>query len=86
MIKTKLHPVGGSIDLRIPKPVVKSLKLEPDMEVILSTSNGCLLVEPVFKRRRYTLDELLAKCDLSVPMTAEEREWLDDKPIGEEEI
>ena len=33
-------------------------------------------------RSRYTLDELLAKCDLSAPLTSDFREWLDAPPVG----
>jgi len=86
MIRAKLHSVGGSIDLRIPKSIVESLELSANMEVDLSITNGCLIAKPTSKRSRYTLAELLAKCDPSVPMTNEEREWLDTKPIGQEVI
>lgn len=33
-------------------------------------------------RVRYTLDELLAQCDPSAEMTAQEREWLDAPAVG----
>jgi uncharacterized protein len=33
---------------------------------------------------RYTLSELLAKCDYSEPMSPEDREWIDAPPIGRE--
>jgi len=45
--------------------------------------NGRLVVEPK-SRPHYTLDELLAQCVPSADMTAEERAWLDEKPIGDE--
>lgn len=35
-------------------------------------------------RVRYTLDELLAQCDLSAELTAQEREWLDAPAVGRE--
>ncbi|KAF0248063.1 MAG: hypothetical protein FD167_2537 [bacterium] len=86
MIRAKLHSVGGSIDLRIPKSIVESLALSANMEVDLSITNGCLIAKPTSKRPRYTLAELLANCDSSVPMTSEEREWLDTEAVGEELI
>lgn len=86
MIRAKLHSVGGSIDLRIPKSIVESLELSANMEVDLSITNGCLIAKPTSKRPRYTLAELLAKCDPSAPMTSEEREWLDTEPVGKEVI
>lgn len=33
---------------------------------------------------RYTLDELLARCDRSIPMSAEETAWLEAPPVGRE--
>jgi hypothetical protein len=35
-------------------------------------------------RPRYTLNELLARCDFSIPMSAEDREWLDAPAVGRE--
>ena len=35
-------------------------------------------------RARYTLDELLAQCDPSAELTAQEREWLDAPAVGRE--
>jgi len=32
----------------------------------------------------YTLDELLAQCDVTAPMTTQEREWLDGDAVGRE--
>lgn len=86
MIKTKLRLVGNSIHLRIPKPIVESLKLSANMEVHLSIANGCLIAKPTSTRPHYTLAELLAKCHPSTPITNEEKEWLDTQPIGKEII
>jgi antitoxin ChpS len=36
------------------------------------------------KKPRYTLAELLAKCDYSQPRSSEEQEWLDAPPVGNE--
>lgn len=35
-------------------------------------------------RKRYTLDELLAQCDLNAPMVTEEEIWGDFRPVGKE--
>jgi len=32
----------------------------------------------------YTLEELLARCDLSLPRSAEETAWLEAPPVGRE--
>ena len=38
------------------------------------------------KRPRYTLKELIRQCDLSVPLTDEDRAWLDAPPVGRESL
>ncbi len=45
----------------------------------------CLAAEQMPQPKpRYTIDELLAKCDGSQPMSAEDREWIDAPPAGRE--
>jgi antitoxin ChpS len=36
------------------------------------------------RKGRYSLAELVAQCDPSAPLSAEDRDWLDDPPIGRE--
>jgi antitoxin ChpS len=44
-----------------------------------------LMLDPQ-PRPRYTLNELLAQCDPTARPTEDEREWLDDNPVGDELI
>lgn len=82
---TTLRTVGGSVMFAIPKAILESLNLAPNRQVGLSVSEGRLIVEPQ-PRPRYTLAELMEQCDLSAPMTDEDRAWLDAAPVGREEI
>jgi antitoxin component of MazEF toxin-antitoxin module len=71
--------------LAIPKPMLDALDLSPDAAVDLSIKSGRLMIEP--KRRRYSLDELLARCKPSRRrLSREEREWLTSKAVGRELI
>ncbi|GEO39454.1 hypothetical protein SAE02_36020 [Skermanella aerolata] len=36
------------------------------------------------KRRRYTLDELIAKCDPTAPAPEIDRLWTEGEPVGDE--
>jgi len=36
------------------------------------------------KRLRYTLKELIARCDPKARLPKEDREWLNSKPVGGE--
>lgn len=80
---TNLRKVGGSIMLAVPPALLDVLHLTAGAKVGLAVDNGRLVVEPK-SRPHYTLDELLAQCAPSADLTAEERQWLDDKPIGDE--
>jgi len=61
------------------------LELEPGAKVGISVEGGRLVAEPQ-RKRRYTLDELLAQCNPRGRRSKQERDWLDDKPPGSELI
>ena len=83
MHTTNLRKVGGSVMLAVPPAVLDMLHLQAGTTVGLIVDGGRLIVEPQ-RRPRYTLEELLAQCDLSAELTQEDREWLDAKPVGSE--
>lgn len=83
MHTTNLRKVGGSVMLAVPPAILDLLHLAPGAKVGLAVEQGRLVVEPT-ARPRYTLDELLAQCDASAEVTAEDRAWLDAKPVGGE--
>ena len=83
MHTTNLRKVGGSIMLAVPPALLDLLQLRPGAKVGIAVQSGRLVVEPQH-RPRYSLDELLAKCDPKAPRTKEEREWLDSEPVGGE--
>jgi antitoxin ChpS len=81
----RLRKVGGSVMLAIPKPVLEALDLSPDAAVGLSIKAGRLVVDPK-KRRRYSLDQLLAQCKPSARRSREDGDWLSGRPVGRELI
>ena len=83
MHTTSLRKVGGSVMLAVPPALLDVLKLTTGAKVNVAVNDGCLVVEPA-SRPRYTLDELLAQCDLTIPATTEDHEWMDGKPVGNE--
>jgi antitoxin ChpS len=85
MYTTNLRKVGGSVMLAVPPALLDVLHLQAGAKVGLAVDNGRLVVEPA-TRPRYTLDELLAQCDPSAELTAQEREWLDAPAVGNEVI
>ena len=71
--------------LAVPPPLLDVLRLRPGAKVGLAVESGRLVVEPQ-TRPRYSLKHLLAQCDPKAPITKEDREWLDSKPVGGELI
>jgi len=78
-----LRSVGGSVMMAIPKAILEALGLAANEKVGLSVADGRLVVEPA-PRPRYRLAELVARCDPEAPLSEDEREWMDAKPVGGE--
>lgn len=57
---------------------------ENQMPADLETCDG-VAAEPA-KRRRYALDELIAKCDPMAPAPEIDRLWTEGEPVGGEVI
>ena len=83
MHATNLRKVGGSVMLAVPPALLDVLKLKAGAKVNIGIVDGCLIVVPR-ARRHYSLDELLAQCDENAALSAEDRAWLDAKPVGNE--
>ena len=71
--------------MAVPPALLEILHIGAGAKVGLAVDNGRLVVDPQ-PRPRYTLDELLAQCDGTAKLTAEDSTWLDDTPTGEELI
>ena len=71
--------------LAIPKAMLDALDLAADASVGLSIRAGRLVVDPK-KRRRYSLDELLAQCNPLARRSREDRDWQTSPPVGRELI
>ena len=80
---TNLRKVGGSVMLAVPPALLDVLNLKSGAEVGLAVDGGRLVVEAAMKRR-YSMAELLATSDYSMPRSAEDEEWLDASPVGHE--
>ena len=79
-----LRTVGGSVVMAIPKRLLELVQLQAGSQVNIDVQQGQLIVTAA-KKKRYTLAELLAQCDVSIPISTEERAWLDAPPAGLED-
>ena len=88
MHTTNLRKVGGSVMLAVPPALLDVLRLRPGTKVGIAIESGRLVIRPQNegKRPSYTLDELLAQCNVKAARSRSERAWVTDKPVGGELI
>lgn len=84
MSEAKLRKVGGSVMLAVPPAVLEELGVGAESVVELAVRKGKLVVEPR-RRKRYTLDELIAQCDPKAPLDRDD-DWLSAPRVGRELI
>ncbi|HEV2689221.1 MAG TPA: AbrB/MazE/SpoVT family DNA-binding domain-containing protein [Bryobacteraceae bacterium] len=77
---------GNSAAVRIPAAVLEAAHVKLDQVVDVREDAGRIVIAPVRKRPRYTLDELVAQCNPKKRLSREEREWLDAPPVGREAL
>lgn len=83
MHMTVLRKVGGSVMLAIPPALLDLLNLQAGATVGIALDGNRLVIEPP-PRRRYSLDELLAQCDVSAELAQGHGEWRGSRPVGSE--
>lgn len=80
-----LKKSGGSLVMTVPAGVRDALHLTAGTRMSISLSGEQLVLEAVkTERPSYTLEELLAQCDLDAPLSEEERAWREAPRAGRE--
>lgn len=82
-MKIVIKKWGNSTGMVIPGVVVKALGLTPGQSMEAEVKNNQLILTPM-ARKRYSLEELVAQCDLDAPKITEEDVWGKDTPTGNE--
>lgn len=73
---------GNSAGMVIPGVVMKALGLKPGQSMEAHVTNNQLVLTPLTKQ--YSLEELLAQCDMSAPEISEQEVCRSAKPAGDE--
>ena len=81
--KVVLRKVGGSVMLALPPALLDVVELAAGQSVAVSVEEGRIVVQ-AHRRPRYTLAELLSRCDPRAPASDADRDWLDAPPAGAE--
>ena len=80
-----LRKIGNSRGIVIPAPLLQQLNTGGvDAFFEGDVVKGKLVLEPVSKKKKYTLSSLLEKCDDSAPMPKAISEWDGAHPVGDE--
>jgi antitoxin ChpS len=73
---------GDRPAVRIPAALLEAAHV--DLEQVVEVRE--VIIEPAQFRPRYTLEELVAQCNLRKRRSREEQEWLDAPPVGSEAL
>lgn len=84
MLTANLRTVGGSVVMAIPRRLLDLVGLQAGSQVNIDVQDGRLIVAPL--RNRYTLSQLLAQCDPSLPLSVEEQDWINSPAVGLEDV
>jgi len=81
-----LRKLGGSVVMTVPRKVLALVDLDAGAQVKLSVENGRLVVPPQGRPKYRLADLLRGSRGKKLRLTAEDRRWLDDGPVGKELI
>ena len=80
-METSIRKIGNSTGAIIPISILRKLNLHEGDTLNISEEKGKIVMSS--SKPKYSLDELLAKCDLSAPTP--KNEWDNIDPVGNEE-
>ena len=83
IMETTLRTIGNSKGAVIPVQLLKELGLKVGDKLEAIAENGRLVITPK-KQKKYSLDDLLARCDENAPMPQELIDWDNAEPVGNE--
>lgn len=83
--QTSFRRFGSSLGLTIPRALRDDMGFFEGQTVLLQNKAGKLVMTPqAAAKKKYTLDELVAQCDLSAPMPTDLLAWQNMRPAGQE--
>ena len=84
LMQIKIQQWGNSAAIRIPSTVLKQMRLEVGSTLSLDTAGESMVLKPVRSKPKYTLEELMAQCDLNAPEPEDMAAWNTMRPAGRE--
>jgi antitoxin ChpS len=83
--QTNFRRFGSSLGLTIPRALRDDMGFYEGQSVLLQGKANRLIVIPQMQpKKKFTLNELVAQCDLSAPMPQDLMDWQNMPPVGQE--
>ena len=83
-MQIKLRKIGNSTGMIVPAQLLDDLGMESGDKVLVTGERGRMVVTRVQEKPVYTLEELMAECDLSAPRDESSVEWDGMQAAGNE--
>ncbi len=83
-MQTLVRKIGNSTGMIIPANILKKYSLNIGDQLDIQDDNGRLVIIPTQTKPKYTLTQLLDKCDESVPMPQKLIDWDNSPEVGNE--
>ncbi|NQD76941.1 AbrB/MazE/SpoVT family DNA-binding domain-containing protein [Pseudomonas sp. CrR7] len=83
-MQIKIQQWGNSAAIRLPAAVLKQMRLGVGSTLNLDATGEALVLKPVRSKPKYTLEELMAQCDLNAPEPEDLADWNAMRPVGRE--
>ncbi|WEL56320.1 AbrB/MazE/SpoVT family DNA-binding domain-containing protein [Pseudomonas kermanshahensis] len=84
LMQIKIQQWGNSAAIRLPAAVLKQMQLGIGSTLSLDTAGETMVLKPLRTKPKYTLEELMAQCDLTAPEPADMADWNAMRPVGRE--
>ncbi|HEN8801169.1 AbrB/MazE/SpoVT family DNA-binding domain-containing protein [Pseudomonas sp. CM27] len=84
LMQIKIQQWGNSAAIRLPAAVLKQMRLGVGSTLNLDATGEALVLKPVRSKPKYTLEELMAQCDLNAPEPEDLADWNAMRPVGRE--
>ncbi|MCF2135516.1 MULTISPECIES: AbrB/MazE/SpoVT family DNA-binding domain-containing protein [Burkholderiaceae] len=81
-MELKIHKWGNSAAVRLPSVLLEQINASVGSSLNADVRPDGVMLTPA--RRKYSLDNLVARCDPKAPLSGDMAAWGEIKPVGRE--
>jgi len=83
-MQTLVRKIGNSTGMIIPSAILRKYSLKIGDQLNIQDDNGRIVIVPIQTKPKYTLAQLLAKCNESAPIPQDLTDWNNIPDVGNE--